>query len=89
MLLGSERMPASGAVVRPRTGRGIAGLQPFPHHAHTCIYNHSVLSWPLYNAKWWLCSMLFVFCELWGAVGPVGERRCVEQPILLLSVTCE
>ena len=33
--------------------------------------------------------MLFVFCELWGAVGPVGERRCVEQPILLLSVTCE
>ena len=29
--------------------------------------------------------MLFVFCELWGAVGPVGERRCVEQPILLLT----
>ena len=77
-------------------GYANAALDPTRTHMHLLLQttNHNMLSWPLYNAKWWLCSMLFVFCELWGMVGPVGERRCVEQPILLLSVvwcgmTCE
>ena len=66
MLLGSERMPAPGAVIRLCVGRGIAGLQPYPlPYTHTQLIftdNTNIILTPCVCVCVLVCALVFSFC---------------------------